>query len=542
MKRILAIATLAALSTGCAKLATQNASGEHSWTKAGDLRIALQQDLKNLNPLLNSNTSDAFVVRLMFEPLLTADDKGNPLPMLASVVPTAQNGGISKDGLTITYHLVKNAKWTDGIPVTSKDVKFSWQAIMNPNNNIVSTNGYDDVKSIVTPDDFTVVVHLSKKFSPFVNTFFAESDQPYPIAPEHILAKYPNINQIQFNEEPNVSDGPFRFAEWVKGDHVTLVRNDGFFLGTPKLARIDLRIIPDENTSVNSLKTHDVDWIYQASIDNYEALKDVPDTRIAWVGVNGYESIQINTARPFLTDVRVRQAVAYALDKQRLVDTLTYGQDQIAAEDIPHWLWAYDPGVQPITHDLGKAKGLLAQAGWSPGADGIMQKNGQPLTLVLVSNNSNVTRRKASVQIQAMLKQAGMDVQIKYFPGQILFAPAGEGGILQLGQFDLSLAGWYAGIDPDDSSQFLRKMIPPGGYNYTRYYSPEMEAAQKMALENYDQPTRKKAYTKIQQLLARDQPEIFNWYTRQMQPISVDFKGFDPNPVEEAWNAWQWSI
>jgi peptide/nickel transport system substrate-binding protein len=543
VKRILAIAVLVALSTGCAKIASQNVGGgDHSWTKLGDLRIAIQQDLKNLNPLLNSNTTDAFLARLMFEPLLTADDKGNPLPMLAAVVPTIDNGGISKDGLTITYHLVKNAKWTDGVPVTSKDVKFSWQAIMNNNNNVVSRNGYDLVTKIDTPDAFTVVVHLRKKFAPFVNTFFAESDQPFPIAPAHVLDKYPNINQIPFNDEPNVSDGPFRFAEWVKGDHVTLVRNDNFFKGKPGLSRIDVKFIPDENTSVNALRTHDVDWIYQASIDNYEALKSIPGTRIVWVNVNGYEDLQVNDARPITSDVRVRQAIAYALNKQQLVDTLTYGQDSIAAGDIPHWMWAYDPTVPVIGHDLTKAKELLAQAGWTPGPGGIDQKNGQPLLLVLVSNNSNVTRRKAAVLIQEQLKLAGIGVQIKFFPGEVLFAPAGEGGILQLGQFDLGLTGWYAGIDPDDSSQFACDQFPPGGYNYTRYCSAAMTAAQAMAQQNYDEPTRKKAYRKVETLLANDVPEIFDWYTRQMQPISVDFKGFDPNPVEEAWNAWQWSI
>lgn len=170
--------------------------------------------------------------------------------MLAVVVPTTQNGGISADGLTITYHLRKDAKWTDGVAVTSKDVKWSWSAIMNTANNVVSRHGYDYVKSVDTPDAATVVVHLKQKFSPFVNSFFAESDQPYPVAPEHILSKYPNLNAIQFNGEPNVSDGPFRFAEWSRNDHIDLVRNDDFFMGKPNLDRVEIKVIPDEDTSV----------------------------------------------------------------------------------------------------------------------------------------------------------------------------------------------------------------------------------------------------------------------------------------------------
>lgn len=528
---------------GCAKVANQtSATGEHSWTQPGILRVALQQDLKNLNPLLASNTTDVLLARLMFEPLITADPKGNPVPMLVTVVPNLKNGGISQNGLTITYHLRKDVKWTDGVALTSKDVLFSWQAIMNSSNNVISRNGYDLVKSIDTPDSYTVVVHLKQKFSPFVNTFFAESDSPMEIVPEHILAKYPNVNQIPFNNEPTVSDGPFRFAEWSRGDHITLTRNDAFFLGKPKLQRIILKIIPDENTSVNLLKTHGIDWIFQASIDNYPAIKDIPDTKIVWFIPNGYEYLQLNTQRPFLQDVRVRRAIAYAIDKQRLVDSLTFGQDQVATADEPPWLWSYDPSLKPYPHDVAKARALLEQAGFTPGPDGYMRKSGQRLTLVLVSDNSNATRRKVVVELQAMLAQAGIHAEIKFFPGEQLFAPAGEGGILQNGKFDLSSTGWFAGIDPDNSSQYTCQNVAPAGYNYTRYCSPAMDALQAMALSNYDRATRKIAYAKIQQLLMSDVPAIFYWYDRYMEPVSIDFKGFDPNPVEEAWNAWQWSI
>ncbi|MBV8148582.1 MAG: hypothetical protein JO092_05800, partial [Candidatus Eremiobacteraeota bacterium] len=165
-----------------------------------------------------------------------------------------------------------------------------------------------------------------------------------------------------------------------------------------------------------------------------------------------------------------------------------------------------------------------------------------PLILVLVSNNSNATRRAGCLQLQAMLRQAGINVEIKYYPGQELFAPAGMGGILQLGKFDISWAGWYAGIDPDDSAQMLCEDFPPGGYNYARYCNQDMQAAQNAALTRYDRPSRVAAYRKTQELLARDNPYIYLWWTRQMEPISVDFKGFDPNPVVESWNSWQWSI
>ncbi|MGR4064043.1 MAG: ABC transporter substrate-binding protein [Vulcanimicrobiaceae bacterium] len=542
--RYLAFAAVAVALSACTQVAQGPATlgGRHPWTKPGDLRIAIHTDVKNLNPLLSSDTTDTFVDRFMFEPLLSADPKGNPVPMLATQVPSLENGGISRDGLTITYHLRPNAKWTDGVPVTSKDVKFSWQTIVNPNTNVVSRHGYDYIKTIDTPDDHTVVVHLKTRFSPFVNTFFAESDAPLQIVPEHVLASYPNVNQIAFNSTPAVSDGPFKFVSWSRGDEIVLTRNDGFFMGRPKLDKVEIKVVPDENTSVNLLKTHDIDWIYQPSITVYNAVKGIPGTKLVWVDVNGYEYIQLNDQHPPLDDVRVRQAVAYAINKQALIDTLTFGRERIATEDLPYWMWAHNPNVKPLEQDIPKAKQLLAQAGWLPGPDGIAQKNGAKLSLVLVTNPSNITRRNAAVQIQSMLRQAGIDATVKSYPSDVLFAPAGEGGILQLGNFDLSLAGWYAGIDPDDSSQFMKQNWPPGGYNYSRYYSPEMEAAQTLALSSYDRPTRQKAYYRIQQLLERDAPNIFEWYTSQFHPINDDFKGFAPNPVSEGWNAWQWSI
>lgn len=540
LKRFFALAAAAALLAGCTK--SGGSAAVPSGTVPGTLRIAIQSDLKNLNPLLTSNTTDGMVSRLMFEPLLSANPAGDPVPMLATQVPTMQNGGVSKDGLTITYHLRKNAVWSDGVPVTSKDVKWSWQAIMNRSNNVISQHGYTDVAAIDTPNSTTAIVHLKKKFAPFVNTFFAESDQPYGVAPAHVLSKYANINNVPFNSDPDVSDGPFTFVRWVHGDHLEFAANPKFFMGPPKLKRILIKIIPDENTTVNLLRTHEIDWMFQASISNYPVVKDIPGVRITWVDVNGYEYMILNTQRPYLQDVRVRRAVAYALDKQQLINTLTFGQERIALEDQPPFLWSYDGAIKPYRTDVRAARALLTQAGWSPGPNGIMQKNGQQLTLVLVTNVSDDTRRKAVVQIQSMLRKAGIAVQVKEYQSDVLFAPAGEGGILQGGKFDIGYAGWYAGIDPDDSAQLTCANVAPNGYNYSRYCNPQMEAAQRMALEHYDRATRKQAYAHIQELLARDVPQIYVYYERMMQPINVAFKGFTPNPVVESWNAWQWSI
>ncbi|HTJ28314.1 MAG TPA: peptide ABC transporter substrate-binding protein [Candidatus Limnocylindria bacterium] len=532
--------------SACSKVDQSANGGAGSGTIPGTLRIAIQRSPNTLNPILSANTTEGLLNRLSFDTLLTVAGDGKTIvPDLATEVPTTQNGGISKDGLTITYHLHSGVRWQDGVPFTSKDVKFSWQAMMNDANNVNERVGYEDVASVDTPNDTTVVFHLKRKFAPFINTVFAESDSPVCIIPEHLLAKYPDLNHVPFNQQP-IGTGPFKVARWVRGDHIELVANDDYFRGKPKLRSIIVREIPDENTSVNALRSHDVDWIFQASPDLYSQLKAMPGIDVRLEEMPQTLPLYVNTSRPPLDDLRVRRAIAYAIDRQALVDKNTGGSAEVSWADQPRYSWAYEPNVMHYPHDIAKAKALLIQAGWTPGPDGIMRKNGQPLSLQLSYNVENVTRRQVSVQLQAMLRQAGIDVQIKAYPANLIFATYGQGGIMTNGKYDLAVVGWIAGYDPDDHSLFTCDQIPrpshPDGVNYTRYCNKEMDAAQTAALSSYDQAARKPAYSAIQKLLARDVPEIYLWIPRQIQPINPAFKGFAPNPVNEAWNAYEWEI
>jgi peptide/nickel transport system substrate-binding protein len=198
--------------------------------------------------------------------------------------------------------------------------------------------------------------------------------------------------------------------------------------------------------------------------------------------------------------------------------------------------------VQSVPYDTSAAKALLARAGWLAGADGIVRKNGRPLELELATDSASATHRSESLLVQAALRRIGILVRVKYYPLDILYAPQGMGGIQAGGRFDLLVYGWYAGIDPDNSSQLTCDNFPPHGYNDPRYCSPAMDAAQAIALTHYDRATRKRAYAKIESLLAADNPIVFFWWQRQQEAISVDFHGFAPNAVLESWNAWQWSI
>jgi peptide/nickel transport system substrate-binding protein len=483
--------------------------------------------------------------RLSFDMLLSVDPTGkHVLPMLAREVPTVANDGIARDGVTITYHLRKGVRWQDGVPFTSRDVKFSWQAVMNDANNVNTRNGYERVKSVDTPDPLTVVFHLKTKFAPFVNTVFAESDGPICIIPAHLLEKYHDLNRVPFNDHP-IGTGPFKVVNWVHGDHVELVANDDYFRGKPKLKRIFVRDIPDENTSVNLLRTREIDWIFEASPQTVNALRplDAAGTiKLLFDDAPSTYRMYMNTTRPALSDVRVRQAIAYAIDKKQLVDRLTGGTAVPGTADQPKFSIYYEPNVTIYTPDPAKAKALLAAAGYTFAADGSAMKGGQKLSLQVSYNVENATRRAIAVQVQSELRAIGIDAPLKGYPANLMFATYGQGGILTNAKYDLNISGWTAGYDPDDYSLYGCDQFPPAGSNYTRYCSPEMQRLQAQALGTYDEETRKIAYSGIQKLLARDVPDIDLFYFRFLQPINPAFKNFAPNPMNESWNAFLWEI
>lgn len=204
-------AVLALCLAGCApeRPAAQPAVNERRrWTLPGTLRIGTADVPRTLNPLLSTQPFEAVLDRLFADVLVTVDARGNFVPDLAAEVPTAGNGGISADGLTIRYKLRDRVRWQDGRPFTSRDVKFTYEAVMNPANDIVSRHGYDVVSRVDTPDARTVIFHLKHRFAPFVATVFGESDGPFCILPAHLLAGRTTINDGPYNALP-VGTGPF---------------------------------------------------------------------------------------------------------------------------------------------------------------------------------------------------------------------------------------------------------------------------------------------------------------------------------------------
>lgn len=538
MKRAVAALLIATLGWGLAACSKRATTAPHNPDR---LTIAISINPTQLNAILPQNSNENFLDGLLYSELVTIDEKHREVPDLATAVPTQENGGISKDGLTITYHLRPNAKWHDGVAVTSKDVKFTWQAIMNPSNNVVSRHGFDQVTSVDTPDDHTVVFHMKQIFPPAIDTIFGESDTPLRVLPEHVLAKYPNINQIPFNAAP-IGSGPYKFVRWLRGDRIILAANPDYYRGAPHIKELDIKIIPDGNTIESQLRSHESDLGLEIVGTNYASLASDSELTRLVADAPSYVSMNFNVTRAPLNDINVRHAIALAIDKDGIVAKNTYGTGKVAITDITPFSWAYDGSMQPIPFKADLAKAILARDGWKPGADGILTKGSQRLSIQLVYGQGSTLARNVAVQVQQMLHEVGIDLQLKSYDYATLYAAAQSGGILNAGKFDVTFYSWISGADPDNSSQWLCSMIPPAGNNVTRYCSSMMDSAQHQALSTFDRKKRKAAYATIAALQLRDIPVVYLYYQGLRYAFNPALKNFTPNGISEGWNAQDWTF
>lgn len=535
----LALASALVLAAGCTRTQSAGERGLSPWTDPNVVRAAMTGSPNTLDPLLSTQQFEAQIESLIFDPLIAAAPGGRDVPVLAATVPTLENGGISRDGLRITYHLRHGVRWQDGAPFTSADVAFTWRAIMNPNNAVTTRHGYDDVLRVETPDPDTAIFVLRRPFAPAVDTFFATSDSPYMILPAHLLARKRTLDGDPFNGAPT-GTGPYRFVRWVRGDRIELAANDQYFLGRPKIARFEIHFVPDENTVVQEMRAHELDWFISSSPVVYPELHHIVGIVVHLVPFNGVDSIIFNCSRAPWSDPRLRRAVGLALDKRALVRDVTYGTTVPATEDLPSFMWAFDPRAGTDRQDVPAARALFAAAGWHPAPSRQLEKGGLPLALDLAFRSDSLTDRERSVVIAGMLHAVGIEVRLHPYTTALLYGPAAIGGVLSSGHYEAGLQTWYAGVDPDDSSQLLCSERPPNGYDWSRYCNPAMDAAQRVALTHYDRATRTRAYATIEGLLARDAPYVYLWWPRQIEAVNADLRRFRPNGIIEDWNAYQW--
>src|SRR5215469_1656483 len=530
---------------GCTKISTQTGTpgAQTQGVVHGVLRIGNNSEPDNMNPVVGNQQIETDLSMFWGGYLLNWNDDNKFIGELAMEEPTLTNGGISQDGLSITYHLRKGVKWQDGPEFTADDVIYTWQQVMNPKNNVASRVGYDDITTIDKKDPYTIVVHLKKRFAPFVASFFTMSSTAYPVLPKHILAQYPNINEVPYNNKP-VGTGPFIVTNWEKGSLITMVANPNYWRGPPKLKAVEYHIIPNENTLLTELQTHEIDFTFNASAAQYEELKAIPGMTVQLVPFTHYSQLGFNTTVHTLSDKLVRQALTYATDRDELIQKVSHGVNIVANTDQPPFLWAYNPNVKKYPYDPVLAGHLLDQAGWKMGPDGYRHNAaGQQLSLQLTGSTGRADSIQVQEVVQAQWRKVGVDVTIKNYLSPQMFASYGAGGILQTGKFEVGVYSWVNGVDPDNSTLWMCNQFPPAGQNVYHVCDPQIDAAEQIALTQYDQATRKKAYFTISDRLAELQPAIFTWFISRIEVYTPEFKGYKPaHAVTTFWNTWEYSI
>ncbi len=535
-------ALLAALALGaCTRVGTAPRRGTlHPWTQPDTVRIGMYEEPDTLNPVISSMAFTSDVAQLLYDGLIRYDARGRAIPDLARELPSLRNGGISRDGRTITYHLMPAARWSDGVPVTARDVIFTWRAIMNPRNRTATRTGYDRIAAIDAPDPHTVRLRLTSPYAPALY-LFRDLNQG-AIVPEHVLARYSDINRVPFNTHP-VGSGPYILRVWHHGSEMRFDANDHYFRGAPQIPHVVVRFITDQNTLLAQLRTHEIDVGYDLSLQQIAQLRALAGVRVADSSTLHWEHLNFNVRRPPLDDRAVRVALCTAIDERTIFEKVYHGLGRAAPVHFnPDFGWG-DPKVRYYRYDPRAAAQQLEAAGWKLGSDGTRYKGGKPLAFTL----STVAGVKAREAIEVLLQNAwhalGADVEVKNFPAATLFAPAAAGGVLYGGKTDVAIFTWQdVTPDPDDTAFVGPKQLPPSGENATFYVNPQLGRLELAGVATYDPAKRKPIYAAIGRMLIADVPEYVLDWLPEVTAANVDLHGPGPTPVgSDLWNIASWS-
>ncbi|HIC89964.1 MAG TPA: peptide ABC transporter substrate-binding protein, partial [Anaerolineae bacterium] len=479
-------------------------------------------------------------------------------------VPTVQNGGVSEDGLTITYHLLDNVVWSDGEPFTCDDVKFTWEAVTNPDSGAVSTTGYDKIEAVECPDDYTAVVKFKEFYAPYLSLFYA-------IMPRHATGDPANMQKWVYNWHL-IGTGPFKMVEWVSGDHITLVKNDKYreYPDKPHLDRIIVRIIPSREVGKALIRSGEIDILWDLIEADVPEFQDNPDIVINMRPSSGVERLVVNLADPELDatddplnhphwalgDLRVRQAIQYAIDKQFIVDKLLYGLAQVGTAEL-NIGWA-TVDIPPSEYNPDKAKQLLEEAGWiDQDGDGIREchgclyaEEGKPLRLKIQTTTGNKLREECEQVLMEMLQDVGIQLYIENVPSSVLFGSWASGAFRKHGHFDILMYTTSDGVDPQSQMEgyFAPWKMPTEanrgtGYNYARWVDEEFGKWIKLAGSTPDLEKRKEYYQKASERIAAGLPHIYLYARSEIHLTRKRVQGFRTNPWSvQTWNAADWDV
>ncbi|MNS27419.1 Oligopeptide-binding protein AppA precursor [compost metagenome] len=502
-------------------------------TDGGTLTFSSFSDIVSINPIFLADTASADAAKFVMANLYDLDRKGNLAAepwSLAAALPE-----VSADGKTYTVKLKKEAKWSDGQPVTADDVIFTINTFRDPKVGSPGIGQFDKVDKLEKVDDQTVKITLKQVFAPFQYSLFNQ------LIPYHVLkdVKPEQLKDNPYGKDPakTVTNGTWKWTEWKQKQYLTFEKDPSYWGQQPHIDKIVYKIYADQNTEVQALIKGDVDLVQAIPVTQVDAVKKKDGLTVLLAPGPQYEYVAFNFKPenfpdkyvPF-TGVKTRQAIATALNRQGMIDNILKGTGtKLNAPFLPG-SWA-DPGsaVTEYKYDPAAAKKLLAEDGWVAGSDGILTKDGHRFSFELQYNAGNSRRQQVAAVIQQNLKDVGIEVT----PKAIDFSSWADNNLTP-GKFPAVLLSWSLNNpDPDGEQTFSTKYFPPTGQNMGWYKNEKLDKLWVDGYSTVDQAERKKIYEEVGKEISTDLPYVFLYQYGQPEGLGSRVK-YAENDAPEA--------
>jgi peptide/nickel transport system substrate-binding protein len=490
----------------------------------GNLVLAAANEPTTLNMLYIQNIPSYTVASLIFDGLMEVNEKFELQPRIAAAAPE-----VSPDGTVWTYRLREGVRFHDGTPLTAHDVAFTYQLAVHPDFQGPWAAQFRSLRSVDVLDDYTVRFTLAEPDALFANYTIVG------ILPRHLLEQVPVAdlgNYRAFNVDAPIGAGPFKFRSWPAGENLVLDAFDDYYGGRPYVDRVTFRFIPNASARVLALEAGEVDHtaIPPAEIATVRAM---PHVVLHDALTLNYSYIAWNLRNPLLADRRVRQALTHAIDRQEIVDTLFEGQAVVAHSPAsPVIVWAHADDVRKFDYDPDRAKALLAEAGWVPGSDGMLTKDGMPFEIEFLTSEGSAD---LFVIVQQALRQVGIEaglLQLEYGAFLQRIRPPSS-------DFDAAFLGWQLQENADPSPQWHSRSMMQGANN-VGFSDPRVDELIDRSVRLLDREQRAAVLKEVWRILAEEQPVTFLYHPRQFIAVKSDVRGFVQNPSRQTYGLERW--